>query len=41
MGATVLYTFTAQTYRFGKDPRLDPRVVLATNWRRGFCAEPL
>lgn len=40
-GTPGLYTFTAQTYRFGKDPRLDLRVVLATNWRRGFCAEPL
>lgn len=35
------YTFTAQTYRFGKDPRLDLRVVLATSWRRHFCPEPL
>jgi hypothetical protein len=40
-GSPGLYTFTAQTYRFGKDPRRDLRVVLATNWRRGFCAEPL
>lgn len=34
-------TFTMQTYRFGKDPRQDIRVVLATNWRRGFCFEDL
>lgn len=34
-------TYTAQTYRFGKDPNLDIRVVLATNWRRGFCFEPI
>ena len=34
-------TFTSQTYRFGKDPERDIRLVLATNWRRGFCFEPL
>jgi hypothetical protein len=34
-------TYTAQTYRFGKDPDLDLRAVLATNWRRGFCFEPI
>lgn len=35
------YTFTGQTYRFGKDPNLDLRVVLSTNWRRGFCFESI
>jgi len=35
------YTFTSQTYRFGKDPNADIRVVLATNWRRSFCFEGL
>jgi len=34
-------TFTSQTYRFGRDPERDIRLVLATNWRRGFCFEPL
>lgn len=29
------------TYRFGKDPRTDVRVILATSWRRGFCFEGL
>jgi hypothetical protein len=32
-------TYTSQTYRFGKDPELPVRMALATNWRRGFCAE--
>lgn len=32
-------TFTSQTYRFGKDAKVPVRMVLATNWRRGFCAE--
>lgn len=32
-------TFTSQTYRFGKDAKFDVRMALATNWRRGFCAE--
>jgi hypothetical protein len=35
-----IYSFTGQTYRFGKDPRLDIRMVLATNTRRQFCFEP-
>lgn len=29
----------AHTYRFGKDPDLDLRVVLATSQARGFCTE--
>ncbi len=36
-----LYTFTSQTYRFGKDPNRDIRVALATSWRRNFCFEAL
>lgn len=31
------YTHTSQTYRFGKDPKQDVRVALATSWRRVFC----
>jgi hypothetical protein len=34
-------TFTSQTYRFGKDPKNDLRVVLGTSWRRAFCFEPI
>ncbi len=34
-------TFSMQTYRFGKQAPVDIRAVLATNWRRGFCFEPL
>lgn len=33
-----LPSITTQTYRFGKDPRFDIRVVLATNTRRAFCS---
>jgi hypothetical protein len=34
-------TYTAQTHKFGKDPRLNIRMTLSTNWRRGFCTETL
>lgn len=34
-----LYTYSSQTYRFGKNPQQDIRVVLGANWRRGFCFE--
>lgn len=36
-----VHQFTGQTYRFGKDSRLDMRMVLATNTRRQFCFEPI
>lgn len=36
-----VHTVTTQTYRFGKDPNLDLRVVLSTAWRRAFCFEQL
>lgn len=35
------YTYTTQTYRFGKDPKVDARVVLFTSWRRDFCFQAL
>lgn len=37
----VVHTFTSQTYRFGKDPALPIRMVVATNWHRAFCFEGL
>ncbi len=35
------HTFVSQTYRFGRDPAVPVRMVLATNWKRAYCFEHL